>query len=160
MLQNTFILPMLFSICLSLSVMIFSKFHMAMQSGKDSITSWCKSGMSGVGKVCCHQPFCQVSYPSTSRYLWNFIFWPNKTISPEIRHSTSNAQETSWGFTMHLTVNYKLLDLPLQLSLLFICIQPCISWSLRPSLLSTLTHIYDIEERRGMEDRIQIGQSM
>lgn len=78
------------------------------------------SGMPGVGKGFCHQPFCQVPRP-TSRYLWKHNYSCTKIMSPEICHCTSNAWEYTWGGTVSFTVIINRL-IPFQLNPLLVYI--------------------------------------
>jgi hypothetical protein len=50
----------------------FNFFYLMMQIGQGSINFKHKSGVPGVGKVFCHQPFCKIPR-STSRFLRNSI---------------------------------------------------------------------------------------
>lgn len=64
--------------------------------------------MSGVGKIFCDQPICEVPSPP-SRYVWNLIFIRHiykciSTMSPTICHWTAIAKESTRGGTVSLTV--------------------------------------------------------
>lgn len=82
--------------------------NLMVQVRQGSINFRCKTGMPGVGKIFCHQPFCEVPSPP-SRYVWNLICIRHiykciSTMSPTICHWTATAKESTRGGAMSPTV--------------------------------------------------------